>query len=391
MVELLARLLIKDREYTERPKVREAYGALCGMLGIILNLILFGIKYVAGTLSGSIAIIADGMNSLSDAGSSVITLLGFKMAGKKPDPEHPFGHGRMEYLSGLAVSFIILMMGFELFQSSVDKIMHPEAVETDALIVGILIASILVKLYMSLYNYRVGKKIDSAAMRATATDSLSDVISTTVVLACMLVSHYTSLQLDGWCGVLVACLIFYAGLGAVKETIGPLLGQAPEKGFVDDIERIVMSHEGIVGIHDLIVHDYGPGRRMISLHAEVPGDGDIYETHDLVDSIEMKLGEELNCEVVIHMDPINVNDETTRQKRALVLEAVHKVDERLSIHDFRMVTGPTHTNLVFDVLTPADYKYSDAELKDMIQDEVTKMAEHHYIVIKVDRDYVREI
>lgn len=391
MVELLAKLLIKNKEETDNPKVREAYGSLCGILGIVLNLVLFAIKYIAGSLSGSIAIIADGMNSLSDAGSSVITLLGFKMAGKKPDPEHPFGHGRMEYLSGLGVSFIILMMGFELFKSSLDKILHPTPIETGWLVMGILVVSILVKLYMSLYNYRVGKKIDSGAMKATATDSLSDVISTAVVLGSMILAHFTSIQLDGWCGLLVACLIFYAGIGAVKETIGPLLGQAPEREFVEEIEHIVMSHEGIVGIHDLVVHDYGPGRRMISLHAEVPGNDDIYATHDLVDSIEMELGEKLNCEVIIHMDPLNINDEETCKKREMVLAAVHSVDEHLSIHDFRMVTGPTHTNLVFDVLTPADFALSDAELKNRIQEKVWEMEPNHFIVIKVDKDYVRQL
>lgn len=391
MVELLAKLFIKNREDVANPKVREAYGALCGVLGILLNLLLFAIKYVAGTLSGSIAIIADGMNSLSDAGSSVITLLGFKMAGKKPDPEHPFGHGRIEYVSGLAVSFIILMMGIELFRSSVDKILHPTAIETGGVVILILVVSILMKLYMSLYNYKVGKKIDSAAMKATATDSLSDVISTAVVLGCMILAHFTSLQLDGWCGLLVACLIFYAGIGAVKETIGPLLGQAPEKEYVEEIEHIVMSHEGIVGIHDLVVHDYGPGRRMISLHAEVPGDRDIFETHDLVDSIEMELAEKLNCDVIIHMDPLNINDEATIVKRELVLSAVHSVDQRLSIHDFRMVAGPTHTNLVFDVLTPADFTISDFELKNLVQEKIQETAPNHYVVIKVDRDYVRQI
>ncbi len=391
MVELLAKLFVKNREDTSNPKVREAYGALCGILGILLNLVLFGIKYVAGTISGSIAIIADGMNSLSDAGSSVITLLGFKMAGKKPDPEHPFGHGRIEYLSGLAVSFVILMMGVELFRTSLDKIIHPAPVESGWLVMGILVASILVKLYMSLYNYRVGKKIDSAAMKATATDSLSDVISTAVVLGCMILAKFTSVQIDGWCGLLVACLIFYAGIGAVKETIGPLLGQAPDKEFVEEIERIVMAHEGVVGIHDLVVHDYGPGRVMISLHAEVPGDEDIFTTHDLIDGIEVELAERLNCEAIIHMDPINVNDEETKEKKALLIDALHSVDERLTIHDFRMVPGPTHTNLVFDVLVPADYALSDLELKNRIQEKITQSAPNHYIVMKVDKDYVRQI
>ena len=246
-------------------------------------------------------------------------------------------------------------------------------------------------LYMSLYNYRVGKKIDSAAMKATATDSLSDVISTAVVLGCMLVAQFTSLMVDGWCGLLVACLIFYAGIGAVKETIGPLLGQAPDKEFVEEIERIVMAHEGVVGIHDLVVHDDGPGRVMISLHVEVPGDEDIFTTHDLIDGIEMELAEKLNCEAIIHMDPLNVNDEETKEKKALVVEVLREVDERLTIHDFRMVTGPTHTNLVFDVLVPANYPLSDAELKNRIQDKITKAAPNHYIVMKVDKDYVRQI
>lgn len=387
MVQLLAGIFIKNKDQVDDPKVREAYGSLCGVLGILLNILLFGIKYVAGSLSGSIAIIADGFNSLSDAGSSVITLLGFKLAGRKPDPEHPFGHGRMEYLSGLAVSFIILMMGLELFRSSLDKILHPQAVESGWLIMGILVVSILIKCYMAAYNYRIGKKIDSGAMKATATDSLSDVISTSVVLLCIILAHFTSIQLDGWCGLLVACLIFYAGIGAVKETIGPLLGQAPEKEFVEEIQKIVMAHEGILGIHDLVVHDYGPGRTMISLHAEIPGNGDIFEIHDLIDRIEAELGEKLNCEAVIHMDPLNTNDEETNRKKALVLKAVSEVDKSLSIHDFRMVAGPTHTNLIFDVLVPADYKLSDSEIERRVQEKILEMAPNHFIVIKVDKDF----
>ena len=313
MVTLLEKLFVKKKTGAEE---RRAYGILCGTLGITLNILLFAGKYLAGVISGSIAIMADAFNNLSDAGSSVITLLGFQFAGRQADEEHPFGHGRIEYLSGLAVSLAIIVMGVELLRSSVEKVLHPEAVDTGFLAMGILVVSVAVKLYMSYYNRRIGKKIDSAAMKATATDSLSDALATSVVFLSMIVLRTTGINVDGWCGVLVAVFILRAGYGAAKETLNPLLGQAPEPEFIDEIEKIVLSRPEIIGIHDLVVHDYGPGHRMISLHGEVDGSGDIYALHDAIDSAEMELHECLGCEAVIHMDPVNLKDPEMKEKRA---------------------------------------------------------------------------
>ena len=275
MISFLSRLLIQNREQVNDPEVRRRYGILCGAVGICLNILLFAGKFIAGTLAASIAITADAINNLSDAGSSLITLIGFKLAGHAPDPDHPFGHGRIEYISGLVVSFLIILMGVELLKSSVDKILHPAPVEGGVLVVVILAVSIAVKIYMYLYNRSIGRRIDSAAMKATAADSLSDTAATAVVLAATLIGQCTGVMIDGWCGILVAAFILYSGINAAKDTISPLLGQPPEEAFVKQIEQIVMSHEEVQGMHDLIVHDYGPGRVMISLHAEVPAPGDI--------------------------------------------------------------------------------------------------------------------
>ncbi len=293
MIRLLAGIFIKNKERMEDQGVRRSYGMLCSIVGICLNVFLFAGKYLAGILSGSIAITADAFNNLSDAGSSVITLVGFKFSGMKPDKDHPFGHGRIEYLSGLGVAMLIILMGFELFKSAAGKILHPEPVETGALTVAILLVSVAMKLYMWFYNRSVGIKIESEAMKATATDSLSDSVATSAVLLSMLVSHYTGMLVDGWCGLVVAVMVLYAGYKAAKDTIDPLLGGPPSKEFVREIRDIVMSHEEIIGIHDLVVHDYGPGRCMVSLHGEVPANGDLIALHDLIDHIEKELGEKL--------------------------------------------------------------------------------------------------
>ncbi len=387
MITLLSGFFIKNKENVQDPAVRQAYGILCGALGIALNLLLFAGKFIAGLLSGSIAITADAFNNLSDAGSSVITLIGFRMAGQKPDPGHPFGHGRIEYLSGLFVSIAILLMAAELIKTSFDKILHPEAISCSLLVVAILLISILVKLYMAFYNHSVSKKIGSAAMSATATDSLSDTLSTSVVLATTLCSHFTSLRIDGYCGILVGFFIFFAGIKAAKDTISPLLGQPPEPEFVKKIETIVMSHESVLGIHDLIVHDYGPGRLMISLHAEVPADGDILTLHDLIDNIEHELHRRLQCEAVIHMDPICTNDAETLTMKECVKKILRNIDSRLSLHDFRIVAGPTHTNLIFDIVVPYKFEYSDAQIVERIQKEVGDIDGRYYAVIDVDHNY----
>ena len=389
MITLLSRWFIRDRDHVTDPAVRRAYGQLCGLTGIGLNVLLFIGKFLAGTISGSIAITADAFNNLSDAGSSVITLLGFRLAGRKPDPEHPFGHGRIEYISGLIVSGLILLMGAELAKTSFDKILHPAAVDFSVIAMVILAVSILVKLYMSLYNRQIGKKINSAAMAATAADSISDAISTSAVLAAMLVAKFSGLMIDGYVGMIVAVLILISGVKAAKETIAPLLGQAPETEFVQQIERIVMSHPPICGIHDLVVHDYGPGRVMISLHAEVPASGDMLELHDVIDNAEIALRRELNCEAVIHMDPIVTDDGITSELRAKVSELVKTIDERITIHDFRIVPGNTHTNLIFDAVVPFDIGISAQEVSERISRLVSEMDSNYFAVVLVEHSYVK--
>ena len=386
MITCLAKFWIRESDSEE--KKRRVYGTLGAVVGIFLYICLFTGKYLAGFLSGSIAIMADAFNNLSDAGSSFISLIGFVFSGKKPDLDHPFGHGRIEYLAGLGVSFLILLMGVELAKNSVQKILHPVSVQISMLSIAVLSASILVKLYMAYYNHAIGKKIRSATMAATATDSLSDAAATTVVLLAMLFLAVTGINIDGYCGILVAVFILAAGIGAAKETVSPLLGQAPDPEFVKEIKELVMQHEEVLGIHDMAVHDYGPGRVMVSLHAEVSGDGNIYELHDLIDRIERELKEKLHCETVIHMDPIDVGNVKTVEMKEEMVKLVKAIDERLTIHDFRMVTGTTHHNMIFDVVIPADFKLSQEELKDIIQKKVWEKWPDYYVVIDVDTAYV---
>ena len=388
MISLLAKWLIPHRERVEDGAVRRAWGALCGFVGIALNLLLFAGKLAAGGISGSIAITADAFNNLSDAGSSVVTLLGFRLAGRKPDAGHPFGHGRMEYISGLAVAGLILLMGAELAKSSVEKILHPEAVTFSWLACGILVVSIAVKLYMYRYNKAVGRKIQSAAMAATAADSLSDTAATAAVLLAMIVGSVTELRLDGWVGLVVALFILWSAVQAARDTISPLLGQAPDPELVREIEALVLAHDTVVGVHDLVVHDYGPGRRIISLHAEVPADGQILELHDVIDNIESELARKLHCEAVIHMDPVVVGDPEVAALRSSVGELVRTVDPRLSIHDFRIVPGTTHTNLIFDVVIPFDERLTRAQVAQQVCRLVGEMDGHYRAIVKVENSYV---
>ena len=389
MIEFLARVFIRGRESLSPSALRQAYGQLCGAVGIGLNLLLFAVKFFAGSVSGSIAITADAFNNLSDAGSSLVTLLGFRLAGRKPDPEHPFGHGRMEYISGLVVSGLILLMGVELGKSSLEKILHPEEVTSSVPVLAILAISIGVKLYMFYYNRAVGKKIHSTAMGATAMDSLSDAVSPAAVLVATLVGQFTGLMIDGWVGLVVAGFILFSGVKSARETISPLLGQPPEKEFVDRIQAIVLSHPEILGLHDLVVHDYGPGRVMVSLHAEVPAHGDLLELHDVVDNIEMDLSRQLNCQAVIHMDPVVTDDGLTGPLRSRVAELVKQVDPAITIHDFRVVAGPTHTNLVFDAVVPFDEKLTAAQAAEKIRALVRTMDDGRYFaVVTVENSYI---
>ena len=388
MIKLLTKLFIKDHENVANAAVRRAYGTMCGLYGIFLNLLLFAGKYFAGVVSGSVAITADAFNNLSDAGSSIITLLGFAIAGKKPDLDHPFGHGRAEYLAGLALSAVIILMGFELAKSSFDKILHPEPINTGLLPALILVCSILVKFYMCLYNRSVGKKIHSAAMQATATDSLSDSVATAVVLLSMGISYFFHVNIDGYAGLLVAVFIIYAGFNAAKDTVSPLLGQAPDPEFVQQVADIVTAHPEVVGMHDLVVHDYGPGRVMVSLHAEVRGDGNIFALHDAIDTAEKELKDRLGCIATIHMDPIEADNSEVSQMRTAVLAKVKELDHVISIHDFRMVPGPTHTNLIFDAVVPADYPESDEELAANIRQQIHQAWPDRYAVVTIDHSYI---
>ena len=388
MSTFLASLFIKDSKNYKEPSVRQAYGVLSGAVGIGLNILLFFGKWLAGTISGSIAIIADAFNNLSDAGSSIITLIGFRLSGQEPDPEHPFGHGRMEYISGLLVSVAILVMGFELIGSSIGKLRSPEPIESSALVFGILIASILVKLYMFFYNHSLSKKIESAAMKATSVDSLSDTVATTLVLIATLISKYTGLLLDGWFGILVGLFILYTGGSTLKETIDLLLGQPPKQEFIDEVKEIVLGHSMVHGVHDLIVHDYGPGRVMISLHAEVDVNGDIQDIHEQIDHIEHELQEKLHCSATIHMDPIVTDDKEVLAMKAKVEEMVHFLDESFSMHDFRMVKGSTRTNLIFDVEVPRKTSYTDNEIVNWLKERIHELpGSKYFAVIQIDHEY----
>ena len=386
MISLLARLFLKP-EGRDEAALRKGYGILCGAVGIGLNVLLFAGKFFAGTLSGSIAITADAFNNLSDAGSSFVTLLGFQLAGQKPDSDHPFGHGRIEYLSGLAVAMLIFLMGFELAKSSLDKILHPAPVDSSWLVIAILCVSICVKLYMSFYNRSLGKKLNAPAMLATAADSLSDSVATTAVLIATLVGRFSGLMIDGWCGILVAAFILWSGFNAAKDTVNPLLGTPPTHEFVNQIKELVMAHPGIIGIHDLIVHDYGPGRVMISLHAEVSASANVLELHDEIDNVEKELQEKLGCHAVIHMDPIVIDDGITQETRKRVAALVRCIDDQISIHDFRMVVGPTHTNVIFDAVVPFGFRLSNSEVASKIQSAVRTLDGNYFAVVNVEQSY----
>ena len=388
MITLLARLFIKDRDKVADAAVRRAYGMLCSLTGIGLNVLLFLGKYLAGRLSGSIAMTADAFNNLSDAGSSVITLLGFRMAAKKPDPGHPFGHGRIEYLSGVAVSIIIIVVGVQLGLESIDKIMNPQPVDAGLLPMLVLVASICVKGYMFAYNRGIGRKINSPGMAATAMDSLSDSIATSVVLISMLLSRFAGVNADGWGGIAVACFIIFSGFKAAKETLSPLLGNPPDPQLVHDITNIVLSHSEVMNVHDLIVHDYGPGRLMVSLHAEVPGNGDIYALHDTIDTIEYELSSKLGCDAVIHMDPVSADGTKTAHMRDELAEAAKSIDPRLSIHDFRIVDGPTHTNVIFDAVLPNDSKLTEEEAVAQLAALVNSLWQNSHPKVHIDRPFV---
>ena len=369
MVNLISKLFIKNFEDINSPSVRASYGNLSGIMGIILNLCLFTAKLTAGVLTSSISVVADAFNNLSDAGSSLVTFFGFRLANRPADKEHPFGHGRYEYLTGLIISFFILLVGMELLKSSVDKIINPDALTNMSMLsIIILVASIAVKLWMFYFNKILSKKINSSALKATATDSLTDSIATSIVLIGLVFSQFTGINIDGYLGVAVAIFIFIAGIKTLKESISPLLGTPPEKEFVDDIKRTVLEDEIILGLHDLIVHDYGPGRCIISLHAEISDQEDLLKAHDKIDLIEKELEIKFNCLATIHMDPIASDDEYTLALKGKIVSKLLLINKDFSVHDFRIVQGDTHTNVIFDLVVP----YECNEKNDIILKKVTE-------------------
>ena len=390
MITLLSRIFIKDRKNFKSSPVRSAYGTLCSILGIILNLLLVVFKMIAGSLSGSVAITADAVNNLSDAASSVISLIGFRISGKKADKDHPFGHGRMEYISGVVVSVIIIFMGIELLKEAVSKIISPQKMTVNATVIIILVLSVCVKMYMAFYNGRIAKKIDSSSLGAVKYDSISDSVATSVVLLSTLAGSYTDINIDGWAGAAVSLFVIWAGIKSMKETITPLLGQPADEKIVDRVREIVMSYEYAHGIHDLVIHDYGVGRLMISLHVEVDGTEDIFRLHDEIDNMENELARELMCEAVIHMDPIALYDENRNRLKDIVSAFVSGIDTRLHIHDFRIVPGPTHTNIIFDVVKPFDMELTDEELKKRICSGIEILEDGNYrAVVTIDKEYVK--
>lgn len=385
MTNLLIKLFVKDSKNTSDPAVRKRYGYLGAFTGIVLNILLFLGKLIAGILSGGISVIADAFNNLSDAGSSIMTFVGFKMAGMPADSEHPYGHGRMEYVSGIIISFIIMMMGFELGKSSFEKIFSPEKSEFSILAVSVLGASLLVKLWMALFNTKLGRKIDSATMKAAAADSLSDCISTSVVIICMFIQLFTGFELDAYAGIVVALFILYTGFSTFKESLTPLLGTKPKKELVEEIENTVMSYDGIVGVHDLMVHDYGVGRMVISLHAEISSKTDIMLAHELIDLIEDDLREKYRCSVTIHMDPVVVDDKKADEVKKVVIDIIKNIDSSLTIHDFRITDGVARINVIFDLVTPFGFRYKDGELALMIKNAIAEKDGRLNAVITVER------
>lgn len=385
MVSILSKILIKCDGDTSASDVRRQYGVLLGGIGIFLNLCLFIIKMLGGIMSGSVAIVADAFNNLSDGGSSLIQIIGYKLSGHKPDPEHPFGHGRLEYVSGLIISILIIVMGAELLITSVKRVFVPVTIEYSKTVVVILIISVIVKVYMYYYNRHYSEKLNSVVFQATAYDSLSDCVATSAVLISTMISEYMNIQVDAYCGIIVSVFIVLTGIKAARDTISPLLGEKADPEYVKKIAEFVLSYDDVYGVHDLVVHDYGAGRTMITLHVEVPADGDFVKLHDTVDNIERRLRDVLGCRAVIHMDPVFVEDEATIRMKRLCALIAKSIDESLTIHDFRMISGPTHINLVFDVLAPFELKMADKEIKELIEEKVASIPGNLAAVVDIDR------
>ena len=388
MTQFLIRTFIKDYKDIQNPIIREKYGFLGSAVGIFCNILLFIFKLIVGILSGSVSITADAINNLSDAASSIVTLVGFKISSKPADQDHPFGHARVEYVAGLVISFIIIFLGLQLAGSSISKIFSPTPIYVSWITMLVLSISILVKFWMSLFNRHLGKKIDSTTLNATATDSLNDVIATSSVLISMVIFYFTSINLDGFIGLIVACFIIYSGINIIKDTINPLLGEAPTTELVDKIHSKILTYEGVLGLHDLMVHNYGPNRCFASVHVEVSAAEDILESHDLIDRIERDFILELGIHLVIHLDPIIKDDAVSNTLKDIILSILDEIDPILSIHDFRIVQGVTHTNLIFDITVPPEFKMSDKELAYLIDKQLKTQDESFHSVITIDRNYI---
>ncbi len=386
MTKLLISLFVKDHKNLQDTTVRASYGKLSGWVGIFCNLLLCAGKFIVGFISGSVSITADAANNLSDASSSIISLFGFKLAEKEADDDHPYGHARYEYISGFIIAVLVLFIGVELLKSSIGKVISPEAVEFSWISIGVLAGSILIKLWMMLFNLKIGKLINSQALTATAADSRNDCISTFVVLIAAVISHFASVELDGWMGIAVAVFILYSGINLVRDAMSPLLGKAPEPEMVEDIRRRVMEYDGVLGTHDLMVHDYGPGRVFASVHVEMAAERDVLESHDVIDNIERDfLATGLN--LVVHYDPIVTSDSAVGDTRREIAEIVRTIDERLTIHDLRMVPGPTHTNVIFDCVVPHKFTMTDEELTEEISRFVRQAHPDYFCVITVENNY----
>lgn len=388
MFKALVKLFIKDSENTKSTVVREKYGILSGVTGIIVNVILAAAKFLIGTMSRSIAITGDALNNLSDAGSNIVTLVGFKMANAKPDKEHPFGHGRIEYVAALVVGFIVELMGVELIKTSIEKIKTPEPAVFSAAAVIVLLLSMTGKIWLALFNRYLGKRIDSPAMTAVVADSISDTVATASTLLALVLSRFTSLPVDGIFGIVVALFIMYSGFGILKESVGIILGTPPSKELVDELKKFILSHDGIIGMHDLVIHSYGATRTFASVHVEVPSTIDILKAHDTTDLIEREVQKRFGIQLVVHLDPLVVNDERVDELHSLVIGYCREIDPSLSIHDFRVVDGPTHTNLIFDLVVPFGFKYSEKQTKELLKEKIQSENENYFAVITAESSYI---
>ena len=388
MTRFLIKLFVKNDKDVGSSSVRSAYLLMSSIVGILINCLLFIFKLLVGVLSTSVSIVADAFNNISDAGSSIVALVGVKMSNKHADKKHPLGHGRIEYISAFIVAIFIVFIAFELFKSSLDRILNPATVDYGRLALIVLGASILVKLWLFVFYNKIAKKINSQVLKATALDSISDVVASSVVLLCAVITKAFSINIDGYAGLLVAGLIFFAGVKSAKETIAILLGHSPDPKMITEIFEFVKSYEEVVNIHDVMVHDYGPGCQIISFHAEVPADSDFCAVHDVIDEIERDMQAKFGYIVTIHLDPIEINDERVNKMRAFTEEIVKTIDRSFTIHDFRMTFGGNHTNLIFDLVIPVDCKMSDEEVKLLISKSIHEKDASYFAVIKVEHPFV---